>query len=328
METVTTHMGEVGLSGVAGLLAPRRHDLSELAAAGLLTSSTEALTAFGFERAHICDADYLPEEMALDAARAALGDAGLQPYEVDLVVWASARPEGHVRSGPSTGRFAGCDPMRGFRYTSAWLQEVLGLHNAEVMAVAQQGCSTMFAALRVARSMLLAEPGRQHALCVGVDVLPPGAPREILYNVISDAACAVVVSRGCLQEKWLGFTQISRGYYCDPAACGPEIVAAYFPTAKAVIDQLLREHGLRPGDIDVVVPTGVSRSSWDILLRLVGISPDRLHVGLPSFGHTITADSFLYLEELRRLRQVPRGSRLLLFTYGFGSSWCGLLLEH
>ena len=180
------------------------------------------------------------------------------------------RAAGRARAdGLGTSRFAGSDPMRSFRYTSAWLQDVLGLHNAEVMAVAQQGCSTMFAALRVARSLLLAEPGRRHVLCVGVDVLPSGAPREILYNVISDAACAVVVSRGCPQEKWLGFTQISRGYYCDPSACGPEIVAAYFPTAKLVIDQLLREHGLAPGDIDVVIPTGVSRSSWDILLRLV-----------------------------------------------------------
>jgi 3-oxoacyl-[acyl-carrier-protein] synthase III len=255
-----------------------------------------------------------------------LSDAGLQPHEVDLLVWAGARPESHVRSLHS-GRAAG-DVMQGFRYTSAWLQNVLDLHNADVMAVAQQGCSTMFGALRVARALLLAERGRRHALCVGVDALPEGASREILYNVISDAAAAVVVSRGHSQEKWLGFSQVSRGYHCDPAASGPEILAAYFPTAKAVIEQLLAEQRLQPADVDVVVPTGVSRSSWEILLRLVGISAERLHCGLPSFGHTMTADSFLYLQELRRRGQVPTGSRLLLFTYGFGSSWCGLLLEH
>jgi 3-oxoacyl-[acyl-carrier-protein] synthase-3 len=370
---VTENGNEIGLSGVAGVLPPRQHDLQELAAAGLLRSSPKALSAFGFERAHICDRNYPLEDMALDAARTALSDARLEPRDVDVLVWASARPESHVRSrsvsekpehaprrpaspaeygfnpkksarvarlpgarprllgrapGARAGRATGGDVMQGFRYTSAWLQNALGLHNADVMAVAQQGCSTMFAALRVARSLLLAEPGRQHALCVGADVLPDGAPREILYNVISDAACAVVVSRGCREEKWLGFTQLSRGYYCDPAACGPEIVAAYFPTAKAVIEHLLVEHGLQPDDIDVVVPTGVNRASWDILLRLVGISADRLHCGLPSFGHTITADSFLHLQDLRRRGQVPRGSRLLLFTYGFGSSWCGLLLEH
>ena len=146
--------------------------------------------------------------------------------------------------------------------------------------------------------------------------------------MITDAAFAVVVSRGCATEKWLGYRQLSRGYYWDPAACGPEIVAAYFPTAKVVIDQLLAERGLRPCDIDAVIATGVNRSSWEILMRLVGIPEDRLFRALPAFGHTITSDSFLYLEELRRLRQIPRGSRLLLFTYGFGSSWCGLLLEH
>ncbi len=85
---------------------------------------------------------------------------------------------------------------------------------------------------------------------------------------------------------------------------------------------------LDPGDVDVVVPTGVSRPSWEILLRLVGIPADRLHAGPPSFGHTITSDSFIYLQDLRRCGRVARGSRVLLFTYGFGSSWCALLLEH
>jgi 3-oxoacyl-[acyl-carrier-protein] synthase-3 len=325
---VTENAREIGLSGVAGVLPPRQQDLEELAAAGLLRSSPQALSAFGFERAHISDASYPLEDMALDAARAALADARLEPRDVDVLIWASARPESHIRSTTRAGRSGDGDVLQGFRYTSAWLQNALGLHNANVMAVAQQGCSTMFAALRMARSLLLAEPGLHHVLCVGVDVLPDGASREILYNVISDAACAVVVSRGCREEKWIGFTQLSRGHYCDPAASGPEIIAAYFPTARRVIEHLLVEHGLQPDNIDAVVPTGVNRSSWDILLRLVGIPGDRLHGGLPSFGHTMTADSFLYLQDLRRRGHVPRGSRLLLFTYGFGSSWCGLLLEH
>jgi len=218
--------------------------------------------------------------------------------------------------------------MPGFRYVSAWLQNELELHEAEVMAVAQQGCSTMFSALRVARSLLVAEPDRHHVLCVAADVLPPDVPREILYNVISDAASAVVVSRDCTTDRWVGYRQISRGYYWNPAACPQEIVAAYFPTAKALIERLLSDHGLRPQDIDVVVPTGVNQSSWEILLRLIGIPQERLYQQAPSFGHTMTSDTFLYLQQLRSAGCIARGSRLLLFTYGFGSSWCGLLLEH
>ena len=93
---MTSNPDDVGLSGVAGILPERQHDLTELAAAGLLSSSPQALSAFGFERAHVCDPGYAPAEMALDAARAAMSDAGLQPYEVDVLVWASARPESHL----------------------------------------------------------------------------------------------------------------------------------------------------------------------------------------------------------------------------------------
>ena len=316
----------VGLSGVAGVLPARHHDLQALAHAQLLRSSPEALSEFGFERAHVCDGSQTTCDLALHAANAALRDAGLRPEEVDLLIWASARPENHLRV---TARDERPHFMDGFRYAAGWLQEELGLHNAETLAVAQQGCSTMFSALRVARSLLLAEPRRRHALCVGVDALPAGAPREIAYNVISDAACAVVVSRGCGNERWLGYRQISRGSCWDPASKEPEILAAYFPVAKRVIEELLDEQGLGPADIDVVVPTGVNHASWDILLRIVGIPRERLYRGsVEPFGHTILADNFLYLEDLRRSGRVPHGAKVLLFTYGFGSSWCALLLEH
>jgi 3-oxoacyl-[acyl-carrier-protein] synthase-3 len=319
----------VGLSGVAAVLPPRSHSLDELAATGLLHSSPRTLAGLGFDRAYVCDPDDRPEHMALEAARAALDDASLGPHDIDAVIWASARSETQVVRSCATSPPLQPDVMAGFRYASAWLQQQLDLRNADVMAVAQQGCSTMFSAVRLARTLLIAESDRcEHVLCVGVDVLPAGAPREILYNVISDGACAVIVSRGCPSDVWLGYRQISRGHYGDPVASGPEILAAYFPIAKTVIDQLLSDHGLRPDQVDVVIPTGVSQPSWDVLLRLTGIPGDRLYRGVAPFGHTMTSDSFLFLSALRRAAHVPRGSRLLLFTYGFGSSWCGLLLEH
>lgn len=329
MDGVLEETIPVGLSGVAGVLPRRSHSLNELAAAGLLSSSPQTLAGLGFERAHLCEPGERPEQMALEAARAALNDAGLASQDIDAVIWASARPENHVVRPDGASVPSASAVMSGFRYASAWLQHELDLWNADVMAVAQQGCSTMFSALRLARTLLIAEPGRfQHVLCVGIDVLPAGAPREILYNVISDGACAVVVSRGSSKDVWLGYSQISRGYYWDPAACGAEIIAAYFPTAKRLIQQLLSDHGLQPDQVDVVIPTGVNQASWDLLLRLTGVPGGRLYRGLSSFGHTMTSDSFLFLEALRRAAQVPSGSRLLLFTYGFGSCWSGLLLEH
>ena len=185
----------------------------------------------------------------------------------------------------------------------------------------------MFSALRTAHALIVAEPSVQNVLCVGVDVLPMASPREILYNLISDAASAVVVSRGAKRDRWIGYHQLSKGYYWNIPEKQKEIIASYFPTSRLVIMQLLAQNGLKSTDIDWIIPTGVGADSWRILAQLIGLSPEKIYRGA-SFGHTIAADNFIHLAELRQQRRVSEGQRLLLFTYGFGSSWCGLLLEH
>jgi 3-oxoacyl-[acyl-carrier-protein] synthase III len=186
----------------------------------------------------------------------------------------------------------------------------------------------MFSALRTARALIASEPRVAHVLCVGVDVLPPGSPREILYNVISDAASAVVVSRHATRDRWIGYHQLSKGYYWNIPEKQKEIIASYFPTSRLVITELLAQCGLRAEHINRIIPTGVGADSWRILAQLIGRSPDIVYRGADSFGHTIAADNFLHLGDIRARGTIPAGERLLLFTYGFGSSWCGLLLEH
>jgi 3-oxoacyl-[acyl-carrier-protein] synthase-3 len=317
----------IGMSGVAGVLAPARLELEELEAQGLIASSPAVLRELGFARAHVATSTNDTGEMALQAARDALQDAGLEPGRIDLLVWASARPESQVRRcGATDSRTS--ELFDGFRYQAAWLQETLGAENADVIGMSQQGCSTMFSALRTARALLATEPERTHALCVASDVLPAGAPREILYNVMSDGACAVVLSKACSTDRWQAFRQISSGYYWDPEQRGPEIMASYFVTGRQIIHDLLAAASVRPDEIDVVIPTGINRLSWDVMMRLVGIPADRLYEGPESFGHTVSADTFIHLAHLRRHNGVPAGSKLLAFTYGFGSTWCALLLEH
>jgi 3-oxoacyl-[acyl-carrier-protein] synthase-3 len=317
---------DVGIRGLAAALPPTTLTLEQLAERGMIASSPTDLASFGFRAAHLADSQHDGGSLVKEAARRALDDANLKPEDIGLVVWSSALAHGHIRER-TAGEDSG-EVLWLFRYPSGWLQDELGLDRAETVAVAQQGCASMFAALRLARASLLADPELCHALCVGVDVLPPGSTREILYNVISDGACAVVVSRDCPRERWLGYRQISRGYYWDTPARQAEILAAYFPTSRLCITEILRAHKLKPTDIDWVVPSGVQRTSWDILLDLVGIPADRLYQAGESFGHTILADNVLLMERLRADPRVASGAKLLLFTYGFGSSWCSLLLEH
>lgn len=318
----------VGLRAVAGELAGERLGLDELARRGLLTSPVAALAESGFEHAHVATDGEGATELARRVATAALEEAGVAAGDVDALFWVSALPRGHVVPAVGGTACGGEEAvLADFRYSGSWLQEALGLDRAAVTAVTQQGCASMFASLRLARGLLLSEPEVETVLCVGVDVLPPGAHREILYNVISDAACAVVLTRDSQVDRWLGYRQLSRGSSWDPVASRDEILASYFPTARLVIEEAVEAAGLRPDDVDRVIPTGVTRASWEILMDLTGIPADRL-VPPPAFGHTILADPFLVLADLRRRGELQRGERALLFTYGFGSSWAALLLEH
>jgi 3-oxoacyl-[acyl-carrier-protein] synthase-3 len=310
-------MKQIGLRGLGTALPARFAPLAELA----LVSPADRLEGFGFHGAWVAKD---PAELATRAARSALADANITPGDIDVLLMAGALSQTHQRASeqPTGG------VLDGFCYSASWLQEELGLDRAAVCGVAQQGCAGMFSALRTARALLIAEPELNHVLCVGADSLPPDDPcREILYNVISDAGCAVVVSRERIPYRWLGFHQISKGYYWDVPAKQSEIIAAYFPTGRCVIAELLRRLHLHASDVDLVIPTGVNATSWPILLRLCGIPEERLYQPQRNFGHTIAADSFILLEEARASGCLSPGMRVLLFAYGFGSSWCALLLE-
>ena len=316
-----------GLSGVAGVLPDNRLTLDDLQSRGLLLSEPVVLRDMGFSHCHVADQGADAGSLGRTAALAALQDAGLEPKDIDVIIWASALPENHVRRTPDAPAGRSPELLARFNYNASWLQHELGFDRASVLGNAQQGCSGMFSALRTARALLLAEPALQHVLCVGADVLPAGVPREILYNVISDAAAAVVVSRHTTRDRWVGYHQVSKGYYWNIPEKEKEIIASYFPTSRLVINQLLQQTGLKPEDIDCIVPTGVGANSWRILAQLTGIPPERIYQSPRKFGHTIAADNFIHLAEMRAQPNRPAGQRCLLFTYGFGSSWCGLVLE-
>jgi 3-oxoacyl-[acyl-carrier-protein] synthase-3 len=304
----------IGLRSIGAVLPDRFLPLSQIQ----LRSAPDTLAEFGFRGAVVADD---VDSLVLAAARGALD--GIRPEEIGAIFYASALSLGHTRASAHPRG----DLLDSFCYRASWLQDVLLLDRATVTGIAQQGCAGFFSALRQARALLVAEPDIQHILCVGADVFAPDATREVLYNVVSDAACAAVITRDRAWARWLAYSQISKGYYWDVSAREAELIAAYFPTARTVIARSLERAGLRPADVDLVIPTGVNAASWPVLLRLCGMSESQLYQPAARFGHTIAADSFLYLSEARARGCLEPGMRVLLFTYGFGSSWCALILE-
>jgi 3-oxoacyl-[acyl-carrier-protein] synthase-3 len=256
----------VGIAGVAYAMPRTFVELEELESRGMLDSKASAMREFGFRGAYVSDRP--ADELALAALRSLIDAEGIDPATIDLLIYAGAIPESQcVISG---------GPLDGFAYPVSRLQYEAGLEMASAFGVSQTGCAGLMAAVALASDHLHAHPQAKRVICVSADVLPAGVKREIIYNVISDGACAVLVERAARRNRIVGYRRIAKGYYWNPDACRNELVAAYFPTARTIISGLLQQLHMGVEEVSLILPHNVSLRSWQILLPLVGFSPNHL----------------------------------------------------
>ncbi|MBI4409767.1 MAG: hypothetical protein HY561_08675 [Gemmatimonadetes bacterium] len=315
------------IGGIACAFPRETRTLPELARAGLLESDPEVLARFGFERVHIATCE-TPFELALAAARDVLQETDTDPDDVDLLLYGGTPGIHAFTASPDPAQASkALRTSERFQYPAARLQYELGLGRAAVIGLDQLACTTLLAAVRVARALCLAD-GVRRALCVASEFYPADAGREALFNCTSDAACALLVEADGARNRIVAATHVTKGYYWECDALRNEIVASYFPTARHVIERTLAEAGWAADEVDWVIPHNVSRRSWDILLGLVRLPRARLwDANIARRGHTLAGDNFINLRDALAAGDIQPGQKLLLFSYGYGAHWTGLALE-
>ena len=319
-------MSAPGISGVAYALPGRRQSLRELAMLGQLESDPSLLARFGFDGVYVAETE-TPYELALAAASKLLSEQHVPPQRVDTLLYCGTSALAFAPRGTTSDAAGRLATTRRFQYPAARLQYDLALERASTIALDQLACTSLFAAVRLARTMIAA--GEAHcALCVAAEFFPECAGREAIFNCTADAGCAVLVEGGAERNRILLSAEITKGYYWDADVLRNEIVASYFPTAKHVIDDTLRRAGWSPADVSWVIPHNVSVRSWEILLGLTGIPRARLwDRNVARIGHTLAGDNFINLRDAVDDGSVRPGDRLLLFSYGYGAHWTALAVE-
>lgn len=309
----------VGISAIEYVLGSDAASVEELEAHGLLDSPAARLREFGFSCARLSrESSY---SLAHVAASKLLGATGIDRSSIDALLYAGATPGGHALET--------ADPMSAFNYPVSQLQYELELTQARVFGLSQLGCLGLMAAVALARDFLLSHENASRALCVSADVLPAGCKREMIYNVVSDGACAVLLEKKCEQNRIVAYRQITKGYYWNSIERKNEITAAYFPTARNIIRDTLADAGLDASEISCLLPHNVSLRSWEILLGLIQIEGAKLFAhNISRIGHVIAADNWINLRDTIDTGRLSRGDKLLLFTFGFGASWACMALEH
>lgn len=302
-------------------LPAHRESLDQLEREGQINSPASLLREFGFENCYIQKNHDSFSDLLIESAQDVIRERELADDNISRIF---------LYSGINSYSENTKSVLNLFRYPVAELRYKLKLEKANAIAISQQGCSGLLSAIDVADRLLISSDTPNEAiLCAAADLLPHWTKREVMYNIMSDAAATVIVARNSKKNRIVHFHQQVQPYYWDTPAHENELLAAYFPMAERAIESAIAEAGLKVSDIKWFVPNNVSLRSWEILAKLLNIPMTKIWTkNISRIGHTVSCDHIINLADMEQDGVLMKGDYLALFTFGFGASWSCLILEH
>lgn len=326
----------VGIAGIATELADLRVGSEEFARiAGIPTEVIE--TRFGFRQTFRWGDGRGPMATGVRCASRAL--AGVHPDEIDLIC-TLAHPY---------------HPEREIYGYGAVLQDALGARNAELLDISDT-CASITLALQTVRELMLSEPQLNSVLVVGVlsmfQNLDLSNPRTTWMANLSDGAGALLLRRDAqldnvvmetaqvVDARFIDDVVLSSPYLMEPVSYR-ERFRRFLPAHVDVINKESMKRGLdeialpsfikairasveRSGftddQVDFIGANMMKRSLWKALLEPFALDPDS-QIFLEDVGHVGYLDQFLFLQQLREERRLPRGGVTVLATPGVGFQW-------
>ena len=326
-----TSNGRVSITGI-GSQAPQRVMTNDELAQMVDTSDEWIVERTGIRERRVAAPDEAMSDLALPASLEALGQAGVNAADLDLIVVATVTPDMFF---PSTG---------------AILADRLGATDAAAYDLSA-GCTGFVYAVVQAHGMV-ASGLADNALVVGGDVLSRIVDWEDRSTCVlfGDGAGAVVLER-VPEGGFLGFElgadgsggpqlYMPAGGSRQPASA--ESVAArqhfakmngreVFKFATRVLvdsaEKVLHECDVAVGDVDVYVPHQANVRIIEHARKKLGIPEDRTVVNVDRFGNTSSGSIPLALADAKADGRLVPGEMVLMTGMGAGLTWGSALLE-
>ncbi|RWB52680.1 3-oxoacyl-[acyl-carrier-protein] synthase III C-terminal domain-containing protein [Mesorhizobium sp.] len=302
---------------------------------GLGQGSLEAAT--GVTERYVCAAES-QIDLACDAARLALDDAGLEANALDVII-------------------GGCGvPYQPLPATAPLVMQRLGLADGSAAAFdVNSTCLSFLTAFETAGRMI--EAGQcETALVFSSEIASRALPWRDAPEVAAlfgDGAAAAVLRRAGPGEGRVA-ASLMRTYPSAWDACGIGSGGTRFDFQKereefarhslfhmdgkelfrltsrhfnGFVDALLERAGWRHDDVDLVIPHQASPLALAHMARQTGFAPEKLVDITARFGNQIAASIPFALDVARREGRVAPGMKLLFLGTSAGVSFGGMALE-
>lgn len=94
-----------------------------------------------------------------------------------------------------------------------------------------------------------------------------------------------------------------------------------------LIAQVCDEGGIRPEELDFIIPHQANSRIIDVITKKTGIPAEKILLNLDRYGNTAAASVGLALDEYIRSGVIREGNLVLMMGFGGGLSWGGILIR-
>ena len=289
----------------------------------------------GIKKKHVPGPNDHTCEMGILAAKQAIERAGIDPLEIDVVIYIG---EEHKEYPLWTAGIK--------------LQEAVGALNAWAFDVALR-CGTTVMALKVAKSLMIADPTIKTVLLAGgyrnVDFIDYQNPRtRFMFNLgagggaillkkdhnenvlletelITDGSFSedvVVVSGGTKQPitKEALEQRLNKLDVLDPDGMKQRLEQKSMVNFIKVIRESVRKSGYKEEAISYLSMLHMKKSAHEYVLKELGLSPEQ-SIYLEDYGHIGQIDQILSLELALKEGKVKDGDLVVFVSAGIGYAW-------
>ena len=330
----------------AGILSlavyiPRAYHDADYIAARCETPAEIIRTKLGWYQKNVPGRGDGTVAMGLKAARKALHYSGLEPEDIDLVIWSGEEVK-EYRNWPVGPK----------------VQKELGIRNAWSFDM-QQRCGTTMVALKAARDMIVADDSINNILIAtgyrNSDLINYANPRVRWMYYLAAGGAACIVQRNCPKNRILDGHYMSDGSFAgdvyvpqggsaepmtveglaqgrqyldvmDPVGMKERLERLSLSNWLVCIDKALAKAGYTRKDVDYLATLLVKRSAHEFLMGELGLEPDQTRY-LEEFGHHGQNDQILSLELALEEGRLKEGDLVLMVSAGIGYAWDALLMR-
>ena len=313
----------------------------------------------GIKQRHYASDGQGPSDLALEASKKAIADAGIDASEIDYIIFATMTPDYF---------FPGAGPLLGAK---------LGISRVPALDIRQQ-CAAIPYALQLANGLVQSEAAKT-ILLVGADVHAGFMPwtdwdvvrsqsdREVspdaferatkhrgLAVIFGDGAAAMVLRQSPNAEggflgaelhsdgdsydhlfvEGVGFRNIP---YVTPEALladahipqmrGQALLKKAVKTLSASVNSICETHGVSKDDVDCFIAHQANDRINRAVRRALKIPPEKIPSNIARYGNTSAATIGILTDELRREEAIAEGDLVCFLALGAGLNWGAALLR-